>query len=446
MAVTLTLRHLPVIGTGLVGGYLLQKLPDVRFPRVTVETPPPSSWGAYLPTWKTGGLAALGVAASYGAYVGVRAAYAGTRRWLFSVRVVRAAKEPESVVPHSQEVDMMPPDGQCVVAYMVRGVLEQVGCGLRVDALGRSFLLTAAHVLNANHDLYLMNGKQSVCVGKPVDFIPLAPESAALELDANLWTRIGVKIARLSPMPGSSRYVSVCGYANRGSTAKIEAQDDGSVYYNGTTMGGYSGAAYFDGRDIYGMHTHGGVRNGGYEILLLYSILKVELGGVDESDPGPIVKKLMESQYGPYVQQKGSKVIVRQNLASFNQPRRYYIFDADYWFRKEAEYEYGEESGSDYSDWVPESRPLNLDGPGIARASNALPLLTDRQHLEDLQASINGLRQQLERSRFPRQRRKRSKKQSSTAVQTAQNQESPGPSQRRRNAARARSNSVPPRR
>lgn len=294
------------------------------------------------------------------------------------LRVTLCPSEEESIRVDSPEKDMSEPDCQVAIGYMVKeNVMGIIGSGIRITVGEHHLLLTTLHNIKGKGNLWLIKGDKRVELEEP-EIVPIETDAAVVKVSADVWSGLGVKIARLAAITSADQYVSIAGIAGKGSTGRLSclARNFGHVAYDGTTQGGYSGAAYHVARSIYGMHVWGGARNAGYEILYLYACAKVELDVAEEDSEEIFLARLFSRQDAEYtVQEKGDKMIVRMGLYSTH--GRYHVVDKRNFQRKEAEWQYGGEVEDDVREDEAAQNPilleqaLNYQRPGHhARAGN----------------------------------------------------------------------------
>lgn len=315
-------------------------------------------------------VALLGVVVVSGAAAGIWASRRGKRPLL-----LRNPISHESAVEGSVEMPAKLPPSQVYLGYPNReGNIEIVGSGFRMAVGERDFLMTAAHNLAFDDQLYLIREGQIVNVGSPKTSIQVGTDAAALELPARVWSALQASRAKFAPLSRTgSTYVNVVGINGKGTTGKLQPEDIlGCVTYSGTTMGGYSGAPYCNATTVLGMHAYGGRRNGGYSVLYLYHLLKIALDVNDESYTKSFFQKLL-GRRDPLVtdQYVGDWVIVESQEGYYYRfPKEDYRRYRDEWY--EANHHVEEESDYD-DDYVYESAvPPNSKGPAIRRAGSTL--------------------------------------------------------------------------
>lgn len=335
--------------------------------------------GVKVATAVTVGVAAISAAAAH--YYG-----------MWRRRVVFAPLCQESLVPHSTQVIMREPRCQVSLAYEANGTtLEAVGAGLRVTIGPHHCLLTAMHNLAYDKPLWLVKGENQMCLGK-VDYISLAADAALVVVPEKVFSVLGVKVATLSPMLTATQTVTIVGIAGKGTTGTLRASDVaqhglGHVEYKASTYGGYSGAPYMSGNSAYGMHTHGGARNGGYSLLYLYCIAKIELKHDEEDSDDAFLRRLFNDEdevWYHHIEERGDdKLVVKTRSGHYHvvDKKRYYEIDAEYDI-------FSDSVARDRAKYVPEhapgvnlivEQPKNCHCPGLqSRAGVSIPLSLDK--------------------------------------------------------------------
>lgn len=233
------------------------------------------------------GYVALTVAAGYGVYSGVRYGSTALTKmkawWRKPPPVVVASEMPvdehikESKAPGSSEMPAKIPSFQVSVGYTRSGKFAVIGSALRVD----DFLVMPDHVRCAvEGDLELRSGggatytltRDNVDKMETID-----TDLVAFEPDARLFSALGMtKPTFLQTLPeGRGAFCQIVGCLSRGTTGYVRHSPVfGHVEYTGTTKKGYSGAGYTVGKNLVGIHTHGGTVNGGYDITFVWAMLK----------------------------------------------------------------------------------------------------------------------------------------------------------------------------
>lgn len=151
------------------------------------------------------------------------------------------------------------PTFQMWVERFEDGSWKKVGCAFRTE-LG---IYTAKHV-PAGKDFRLTTATAVVEV----------PYDQVRELDADVivipecYSPSAVsraKLARGALFGADSMQVEITNGVQRSVGPLVASKSFGSVIYSGSTIGGFSGAPYYSGRNILGMHTGAAAVNYGYE-------------------------------------------------------------------------------------------------------------------------------------------------------------------------------------
>lgn len=289
----------------------------------------------------------------------------------------------ESVQPDSVEKEQSVADCQVFIGYGRGDVIDIIGSGFRMMVGPFDCLVSTSHNLVIGNDLWLVKGDKRFHVGG-FDKIQLCPDASLVVLSSQPFSYLGVKVANATPLSTTSgAVVSVTGIMGKGTTGRLRVVPHsegclGSTKYAGTTGGGYSGAPYVSGSSVMGMHVHGGIYNGGYELLYLYACAKCELQ-VEEESGEAYIMRMLRSDTDYRVQYKGQKAIVREHGNA-----HYHVFDRKLFTDLESRYELGIEdenashpvsvSAPVVSESGPSAVCLNYQGPGVmSRAGSCTP-------------------------------------------------------------------------
>lgn len=177
----------------------------------------------------------------------------------------------ESYRQNSAESRLTPPDFQCKVIRMVEGRQVLVGCAIRFP---EGALVAPDHVFVKDGDEKWVVGRQGRVNITKMELIPLDADCAMI-MGADFAT-IGVKEAKIGLIPARGAHVKVVGGEDKGTTAmlKIDHNSFGKTIYEGTTVPGYSGAAYTEGNLLLAMHQSGGNVNAGYNASYIYVLIR----------------------------------------------------------------------------------------------------------------------------------------------------------------------------
>lgn len=186
------------------------------------------------------------------------------------------------------------PDCQVRLAIKRGDAYVVIGAGIRVE----NYLITPTH--NGQHglDLYMLKHDKAVKVDTEGEII-LAADVSAFPLLETTWSQLGVKQAKLGPLARNANVTvtSSCDAKYSIGTARPSSDILGRVVYDASTMPGFSGSAYMNGNVCVGMHCHGGVRGGGYEMLYLWVRLKAQINEVPEESADFILQASKDQGY-----------------------------------------------------------------------------------------------------------------------------------------------------
>lgn len=178
----------------------------------------------------------------------------------------------ESVRQGSTEQEMLPPKSQVLFGDMVAGEFHANGCGVRMS----NWIVVPGHVFSGCESPCVKGRQHWVNLGKDRDYIDLDTDLIAIKLTEKELSIVGVQVSSIShSLPYSGDYVQIVGPLGKGTagTLRHDRHVFGRVCYDGTTVAGYSGAAYTSGNRIVAIHTNGGAVNGGYSASYVYSLL-----------------------------------------------------------------------------------------------------------------------------------------------------------------------------
>lgn len=235
-----------------------------------------------------------------------------------SLQIDPLMTQSESLVPGSQLMN-----GKALPKCQVRMACKRgetrmlMGGGVRV----MDYLIVPTHVLHHGQGgVYMVTEEKEIKV--PLnEAIDLAADVTAIAVTPSTWSVVGVNQAKLGPLckTANVQVMSSCdlkfsvGTLSLGSTL-------GRVVYDASTQPGFSGSAYMDGNVCKGMHLHGGVVAGGYEMLYIYARLKHHLfmlGFIDEARG-----TLGSSDWSPHVDEKFQYEELEERIVSGKSERR----------------------------------------------------------------------------------------------------------------------------
>nr|QHA33887.1 hypothetical protein [Atrato Sobemo-like virus 2] len=193
-----------------------------------------------------------------------------------SVAFLNATTQMESVRAGSVEHTLGMPDAQVIVGSMKNGQFNAHGCAVRLHDL---YLVAPQHVL---HSGSVLRGKQGAQVEYDNSKIQcLETDFALIQLTHSQMSQLGVRKPRLAEnLRDTGDSVSITGVKEKGTVGTLFHDPNlfGHVTYSGTTMGGYSGAAYMQGDRVIGFHVYGGQVNGGFSASYIYAKLRKKMG------------------------------------------------------------------------------------------------------------------------------------------------------------------------
>lgn len=240
-----------------------------------------------LRDWRWAAGACLGVAGGYLAYRCLRPK--SLKRYVDPMMT-----SPEGMVPGNELLDGGKlPRGQVAVAIKRGGNLCVVGGGIRVE----NYLLTPMHNTFSGCDLYVVVGEKEVRVDPDTELI-LAADVCAYKLSETAWATLGVQQAKLGPLKSSATVTATSSCDGKYSVSSLRPIEPlGRLNYYGSTQPGFSGSAYMNGNVALGMHLHGGVQGGGYELLYLYARLKLAIQQRPEDSADFMYKTAREEDF-----------------------------------------------------------------------------------------------------------------------------------------------------
>nr|QZZ63346.1 hypothetical protein [Leuven Sobemo-like virus 2] len=202
-------------------------------------------------------------------------------RFKRDLRVVQAgnAREVlESVRAGSTEVSLTSPKCQCQIGRVEGGNFIVYGNAIRFA----DHLIAPDHVLSMPEAA--AKGSQGVVKLEDKDRIMLATDLVAIKLNERDFSTIGISICKIGTDAGAV-HAQVVGPLGQGTTGVLKHDNTsfGRMLYEGTTLPGYSGAAYCVGTQVFGIHCRGGAVNGGYSASYAWAMLRSQLQQTPES-------------------------------------------------------------------------------------------------------------------------------------------------------------------
>lgn len=190
----------------------------------------------------------------------------------------------ESVRSGSVETKLLAPKCQTTVGYLEDGKYKVVGCAVRID----DDLVILGHVASAPPKGQAVLKGHNRYIALDLDKMEaLDTDVYALSMDDRMKADAGLKVMHaVKAIPVHGMHCQIVGPAGLGTTGIIrhDAAIFGRITYDGTTVAGYSGAAYTAGNILVGIHTSGGSVNAGYNASYLRICIQAKNKKVDESE------------------------------------------------------------------------------------------------------------------------------------------------------------------
>lgn len=201
------------------------------------------------------------------------------------------------------------PNSQVRIGFLQGDVFKASACGVVIYVNDIPFLLTAEHAIGCYPDGFSIMGKAGTVFinmpnGSSDDSISsgrechqLDTDVVAIRLSPNEASKAGVSRAQVLPiLPNTGAAASICGADGGGSVARLNhGYSFGSLVYDGSTVGGFSGAGYYCGKQLAGIHLSGGAVNGGYSAQCAYITLAYILNHSFEDTPDFLKKTFQEN-------------------------------------------------------------------------------------------------------------------------------------------------------
>lgn len=197
----------------------------------------------------------------------------------------------EAVVPGQPLVQCSPANCQVYIAAVDPACRSQyVGSGFRV----KDQIFTARHVIDTvptDSEIYLFGRDQStsILVGRGKWHTSDNLDFAWADVPNNDLSRLQVAsatIPRVLLPKGSTQFVTVSNAKNSSTSALITGPEIGDLVYRGSTTAGFSGAPYYNGKTVYGMHLGHGPSNFGLDVFLLAAIARTGRAAVVNESSG----------------------------------------------------------------------------------------------------------------------------------------------------------------
>nr|QJI53816.1 MAG: hypothetical protein 1 [Solemoviridae sp.]QJI53818.1 MAG: hypothetical protein 1 [Solemoviridae sp.] len=193
----------------------------------------------------------------------------------------------ESKRQGSEELPMTSPKNQATIAIRNGDAMEVVGCAVRMCG---NVLVAPDHVLGEGNAGLVKCARSKLGVwlslaGKVR--IPLDADLVAIVLDEAEFSRLGLSNSNVGHMDEIRTTGQIVGPDGKGTVGNVshDAVSFGRVIYTGSTLQGYSGAAYMKGNELLGIHQMGGAVNGGFSANYVQNLIHVHFKQRLESSP-----------------------------------------------------------------------------------------------------------------------------------------------------------------
>lgn len=221
----------------------------------------------------------------------------------------------ESLVPGSPLLENgRIPDCQVQLAVKRGETYVIIGGGVRVE----NFLITPTHNGHHGQDLYMIKNGKAVKIDVTGEFM-LAADVSAFPLLESTWSQLGIRQAKLGPLNKAATVTVTSSCDSKYSIGSVKPSQDiiGRMTYDASTMPGFSGSAYMNGNVCLGMHCHGGVRGGGYEMLYLWCRLKAQTKEIPE-ESGDFILNAARDQSWTHEELNDGKTVLRLDSGHYH--------------------------------------------------------------------------------------------------------------------------------
>lgn len=198
---------------------------------------------------------------------------------------------PESIREGSNFTDFATPPFQGTIGVLESGVFRAKGCFVRInDAANQPWFAMPEHVwAGLPRDCHISGRSGAVSIdretlsnsdGRARRVIYIDTDVVAVEATPGEASLAGLQTAKIHNGDGaSSSFAKIVGPGGKGSVGSLRASDTlfGYYVYNGSTVGGFSGAAYVVHDRAIAIHSSGGAHNYGYSMRLIYVTLLYHL-------------------------------------------------------------------------------------------------------------------------------------------------------------------------
>lgn len=199
--------------------------------------------------------------------------------------------------PGSEEMILAGSKAQCMLGEMNGNVFEAFGCAVLFGHAGNQpsdsfwYLVMPEHAWGYTRTIWA-KGRQSQVeltykreMEEDKTVIHLATDLIAVRITQKEMSTIGISargLLHFLPVYGSEAKIVGCMGKGTLGILKHDTHVFGRVSYSGTTLGGYSGAAYIVNEQIAGIHTYGTPQiNGGWSASFIWATLAFEVRRVD---------------------------------------------------------------------------------------------------------------------------------------------------------------------
>nr|UXX19097.1 RNA-dependent RNA polymerase [Jilin luteo-like virus 2] len=206
----------------------------------------------------------------------IQARYRRTRQWISEMSPLLQAETPftgERMVAASPLVPTKAvPSFQCEVWISDGAEFVKSGCGFRCSD---NQIMTAYHVVAEASEVRLRTSHGDVDVG--TRFCQLSGDIAVCTLGAHEMSKLQLSKPRLSAcavVRGTGTFGQIVAYGNQSMGMVMPYDAFGYVTYTGSTLHGFSGAPYYLGNCVLGMHIGAQAQNLGYDGSYLAALVK----------------------------------------------------------------------------------------------------------------------------------------------------------------------------
>lgn len=140
----------------------------------------------------------------------------------------------------------------------------------------KEFIITARHVVDTTTEVQILGPLGDLILN--LDRFELFEQDIAVcRLSDTEWAKLGMKSSKIATcVPEDGTFAMATAYGRRSMGLVKPHVVFGYVEYEGSTIGGFSGAPYFVGGTVFGMHTGGSLKNVGFDVTYLMGFLSRE--------------------------------------------------------------------------------------------------------------------------------------------------------------------------